>query len=139
MTLPFLFLVKSLLQSTYIIATWPQLDLNFLPLFIDTEKNPNKILQLPVVFHLCPHLRLFVYLPLEVNPWCLKPCISPSCHLWTWYNTRMLLHDMCLLLPNTFLWSAALKSSSYLAIYPLKPVADFQKWQLLTLRIILFF
>lgn len=100
--LPWFFLVKYLLHSTYIIAAWPQFDLNFLPILIDTEKLNYTQCHYSI---LCQYLNLtvFRYLPLEIKLVCLKSCISPSCHLRTLsiipgccYMTCICYYLMCL-------------------------------------------
>lgn len=80
MTLLCLFLVKYLLQSTFITAAWPQFDLNFQPIFIGT-KNLNKILALPIVLH--QHLNLIRIFAIAKSLLFLKFYISRSCHLRT--------------------------------------------------------
>lgn len=124
-----------MLQSTFITAASPQFDLHFLPVLIRYKKTNKQ--NASATSSSLPVSNSYSNQIFAIGN---KPCISYILYCTfmplknTQYYTRILLHDICLLLPNVSPWSSALKLASYLPIYLLKPANDFWKWLALSLN-----
>lgn len=96
-----LFLVKYLLQSTFITAASPQFDLHFLPILIRYKKTNKQ--NASAASSSLPVSNSYSNQIFAIG---IKPCISYILYCTfmplknTQYYTRILLHDICLLLPN---------------------------------------